>query len=148
MNGKIYSFDLARTPSGSMVLLLDNEVFWISIVDFSNDQEHNAIQLMLEGHIYKVTLEDRRSNLLRGLIANRLPSPTLMQLTAPMPGRVARIEVKPGESILAGSGLLVLEAMKMENELKAAVSGIVEKIFVETGRVVEKGEILLSIKAH
>ena len=65
-----------------------------------------------------------------------------------MPGRVARIEVKPGESILAGSGLLVLEAMKMENELKAAVSGIVEKIFVETGRVVEKGEILLSIKAH
>ena len=62
-----------------------------------------------------------------------------------MPGLIARVEVVPGDEVVPGKGLLVLEAMKMENEIRSGVSGKVLKIHVEKGRAVEKGEPLVTI---
>jgi biotin carboxyl carrier protein len=56
---------------------------------------------------------------------------------------VVRINAKPGDSVAAGSGIVVLEAMKMENELKAASPGIVKTILVAAGEAVEKGQVLV-----
>ena len=64
---------------------------------------------------------------------------------APMPGLVLRLEVAPGDSVRAGSGLLVLEAMKMENEIRAAVAGVVKAVLVHPGQVVEKGTALVEV---
>ena len=62
-----------------------------------------------------------------------------------MPGRVVRILVNPGESVKKGAGLLILEAMKMENEIQAPVDGVVDQIFVSAGSTVEGGADLLHI---
>jgi biotin carboxyl carrier protein len=62
-----------------------------------------------------------------------------------MPGRVVRILVKKGDSVKKGSGLLILEAMKMENEIQAPLEGVVDEIFVESGQTVESGAELAHI---
>jgi pyruvate carboxylase subunit B len=60
-----------------------------------------------------------------------------------MPGLVLRVQVTPGQRVPAGAGLVVLEAMKMENELKAAAAVVIKAVRVEPGAAVEKGQVLL-----
>jgi len=66
-------------------------------------------------------------------------------LTAPMPGLVVRINVEPGDPIRAGQPLVVMEAMKMENELRATSDGVVRAVRVQPGAAVEKGTVLVEI---
>jgi biotin carboxyl carrier protein len=67
-------------------------------------------------------------------------------LTSPMPGKVVKLLVGEGQEVGAGQGVIVVEAMKMENELKSAVAGKVKEIFVEEGQVVESGAKLLLVE--
>jgi len=69
-------------------------------------------------------------------------------VTAAMPGRVLRLSVAPGDLVSAGQGILVLEAMKMENEVKAPRDGVVESIGVSAGQAVSAGEVLVRLKAE
>jgi biotin carboxyl carrier protein len=64
------------------------------------------------------------------------------QLVAPMPGKIVRVLVKAGESIEAGQGIVVVEAMKMQNEVRSPKSGIVERLLVSEGQTVNAGEVL------
>jgi biotin carboxyl carrier protein len=64
------------------------------------------------------------------------------QITAPMPGKVVRLLVSAGDKVEAGQGLLVVEAMKMQNEIRSPKSGIVERLFVKDGQPVNAGDIL------
>jgi pyruvate carboxylase subunit B len=61
-----------------------------------------------------------------------------------MPGLVVKVLVEPGATVAAGQGLVVLEAMKMENEIKATAAGIVETVAVKPGVAVEKGAVLVT----
>lgn len=67
---------------------------------------------------------------------------------APMPGLVLRVEVEAGQEIAAGSGLVVLEAMKMENEIRSSGPGWVKAVLVEPGQAVEKGTPLVEVAAQ
>jgi biotin carboxyl carrier protein len=68
-----------------------------------------------------------------------------MALRAPMPGKVVKALVKPGEAVNAGQGIIVIEAMKMENELRTTVDGTISEIRVAEGDNVEAGETLVVI---
>lgn len=68
-------------------------------------------------------------------------------IVAPMPGKVARIKVKVGQTVKAGEGVVVVEAMKMENEFKSAIDGVVKEIKVAEGESVEGGAVLVVIEA-
>ena len=67
------------------------------------------------------------------------------EVLAPMPALVARIEVKPGDEVVAGQPLIVLEAMKMENDIRARHGGIVTAVHVVPGKAVERGELLVTL---
>ena len=67
------------------------------------------------------------------------------EVLAPMPALVARIEVKPGDEVIAGQPLIVLEAMKMENEIRARRGGFVTAVHVVPGKAVERGELLVTL---
>lgn len=67
-------------------------------------------------------------------------------MKAPMPGMILKIRKSAGEQILQGESILILEAMKMENDLKAPASGILKKVYVTEGTAVEKGAKLFSIE--
>jgi biotin carboxyl carrier protein len=64
------------------------------------------------------------------------------QILAPMPGKVVRLLVKAGDAVEAGQGLLVVEAMKMQNEIRSPKSGTVERVLVAEGQAVNAGEVL------
>lgn len=67
-------------------------------------------------------------------------------VAAPMPGLVVKVLVAPGETVHAGQGVVVVEAMKMENELKAPGGGVVSRVEVQPGQAVEKGQTLLALE--
>ncbi|WP_457750853.1 biotin/lipoyl-containing protein, partial [Thermococcus sp.] len=67
-------------------------------------------------------------------------------VTAPMPGKILRILVKEGDEVKTGQGLLVLEAMKMENEVSSPKDGIVKRILVTEGDTVDSGQALIELE--
>ena len=69
-----------------------------------------------------------------------------MEVRAPMPGLVLKLEVEPGDVVHEGTGLVVLEAMKMENEIFATGEAVVEEIHVEAGVAVSKGQLLVTLR--
>jgi|WetSurMetagenome_2_1015567.scaffolds.fasta_scaffold27234_2 biotin carboxyl carrier protein len=102
--------------------------------------------VLLEGTQCGVTVETERTRLIRkyaraeGTVEHRL------EIHAPMPALVGRLLVAPGESVCAGQTLLVLEAMKMENEIKSHRNAKVKEITVAPGRTVEKGQLLIILE--
>jgi biotin carboxyl carrier protein len=68
------------------------------------------------------------------------------RVVAPMPGKVVRVLVKPGDEVKPKQGLVVVEAMKMENELKSARAGRVRDVFVVEGRSVDAGTVLVIVE--
>lgn len=86
---------------------------------------------------------DERARHIQGLVRQAEPQSQGGVIRAPMPGLVLRIPVAVGEAVAQGQGVLVLEAMKMENEIKAPAAGVVTAIDVQAGQAVEKGQPLL-----
>ena len=86
---------------------------------------------------------DERTRYIRSLAAAEAKPAGAHVIKAPMPGLVVRVEVDPGQAVATGAGVLVLEAMKMENELRAAAGGTVRAVRVQAGQAVEKGQVLV-----
>lgn len=102
--------------------------------------------LWLDGFRFEVEALDERSRAIRELSgAAKGPSGPL-PLVAPMPGMIVRVAVQVGDTVVPGQGLVVMEAMKMENELRATSAGTVKAVLAQAGTAVEKGTILLELE--
>ncbi len=88
---------------------------------------------------------DERMRTIRDLTAAATVSSGPAPLRAPMPGLVVRVQVAVGDAVTAGQGLVVVEAMKMENELRATANGIVVAVHATVGTAVEKGAMLVEL---
>ncbi|HVE79587.1 MAG TPA: biotin/lipoyl-containing protein [Gemmatimonadaceae bacterium] len=98
------------------------------------------------GHRYDVEALDERTRAIRELSAAAAGPVGPAPVVAPMPGLVVRVSVQPGDRVQAGQGVVVMEAMKMENELRAAGAGVVKAVLVATGTPVEKGAVLVELE--
>jgi pyruvate carboxylase subunit B len=98
------------------------------------------------GDRWEVEVVDERTRHIRSLTGPGQVRSGGGAIKAPMPGLVVRILVEPGQAVEAGQGVVVLEAMKMENELKAAAAGVVRAVRAEVGRPVEKGQVLVELE--
>jgi pyruvate carboxylase subunit B len=99
------------------------------------------------GERTEVEVIDERTRHIRSLTAagDRARGPAVLK--APMPGLVVRVNAEAGQAVVAGASLIVLEAMKMENELRAAAAGVVGTVRVRPGEAVEKGQVLVDFEA-
>ncbi len=95
------------------------------------------------GEQVEADVMDERTRHIRSLTVRSGAAAGPATLRAPMPGLVVRLAVEVGQQIGAGAGVVVLEAMKMENELKASGPGVVRAVLVQTGQAVEKGQALV-----
>ena len=102
-------------------------------------------RLVDRGSVYDIEAVDERTRHIRSLVGAERGTAGGGQLKAPMPGLVIQIAVAEGDRVTAGQGLVVLEAMKMENELKVTAAGVVNRVRVAVGQAVEKGQVLLDI---
>jgi biotin carboxyl carrier protein len=98
------------------------------------------------GERREVSVLDERTRQIQELTGKRAGGPRGGVVRAPMPGLVVRVEVAAGDTVAAGAGLVVVEAMKMENELRAPAAGVVKEIHVVAGAAVEKGAPLVTLE--
>lgn len=104
--------------------------------------------LWLDGYTYDVEALDERTRTIRDLTAAQAGPTGPAPLLAPMPGLVVKVNVEPGDLVAQGQGLVVMEAMKMENELRAAGAGRVKAVHARTGTAVDKGTVLIELESE
>lgn len=110
--------------------------------------EHNSdggFLFQVNGTLHRAEVRDEKQQLLREMGFEHAETSGKTELKAPMPGKVLEISVAEGAEVAEGESLIILEAMKMENELRAAHPGRIEAIHCKVGHSVEKHEILITI---
>lgn len=139
--GKTIPVDLIETEKGQFNALINGE----SIVFSANrvDSETVEVATLLDYKAIKIYSERQK------LAAERYGAASSEaaegQILAPMPGLILRIEVAAGDEVTAGQPLLIMEAMKMENEIKSPLDGIISKISVADQTAVEKDDLMMVI---
>ncbi len=139
MDGRAIPVDLFEPMPGVLSLLIDGRSHRCVRVVIA-DEETVAVS----ARQHRVAVTDRRS--LRGQRKRPGAGNGTLQIKASMPGRVARVLVAQGEAVLAHQGVVVIEAMKMQNELKAARDGRVVELRVAAGDKVTSGQVLAVIE--
>ena len=100
----------------------------------------------LDGERYSAEVVNERTFTIRQMTGAAHKLHGRKPVRAPMPGLVVRVEVEPGSRVQAGQGVVIIEAMKMENELKAEAAGVVKRVLVGAGEAVEKGTVLVEFE--
>ena len=111
-------------------------------VDVHNREDE--YEVLIGGDCYKFSLMNEQQKAVVRAGGKGAAGKALV--TSPMPGKVVKLLVSVGEEVQADQGVIVVEAMKMENELKSAIAGKVQEIFVKEGEVVESGAKLLLVE--
>jgi len=109
-------------------------------------QGRGRYTLWIDGYRFEAEALDERTRAIRDLSAATAGPVGPAPVRAPMPGLVVRVNVKVGDEVQAGQGLVVMEAMKMENELRATAAGRVRSVEVSPGAAVEKGALLVALE--
>lgn len=102
--------------------------------------------IQVAGYRLDVEALDERARAIRKLTGASAARTGPAHLVAPMPGLIVRVSVTEGDRVHAAQGVVVMEAMKMENELRAPADGVVKRLLVEAGMAVEKGAMLLEVE--
>ncbi len=110
------------------------------------DIKNKTLTLRIDGQIYEVSISEPIDQLLSSMGMDLKAMQQVEPIKAPMPGMVLKVLVTPGQQIRKGDGLLVLEAMKMENVLKAGADATVKSVRVEAQTAVEKGAVLIELE--
>jgi biotin carboxyl carrier protein len=141
LNGKEVAFDMIENSKTSFHVLKDNKSFNVEIVN--HNPAEKTFQLKINQTIYNVSVKDKYDELLHQLGLDKTLSNKLTNIKAPMPGMVLNILVAEGAEVKKGDALIMLEAMKMENILKAPADAKVKSIAVKKGIAVEKNQVLI-----
>lgn len=140
VGGREVRAELRRIPGTPLTHLLVDGRSWTIPLEPAARGEWVA---GVAGESWPVEVIDERTRHIRSLTGAGARPAGPPVLRAPMPGLVLRVLAEPGAAIAAGAGVVVLEAMKMENELRAATSATVAAVLVQPGQTVEKGQVLV-----
>lgn len=131
------------SENGRHLLRIGTKLYKIDNVNYDGTE----IEFSINGAWYKVNVKDEQDLLLDKLGFKTGNSIAEGVLKAPMPGKILDILVKEGDTVEIGQPLVILEAMKMENELKSAIDGTVTEIKAEVGQSLEKNAFILEIES-
>jgi len=140
IDGGRHVVDAVPLEHGAVSLLIDGRSY-----DVELDEVGDEVQVLVEGQLLAVDVADERALRLRAGAAGFTVTGKVT-VSAPMPGKVVRVLVTPGTAVTEGQGLVVVEAMKMENELKSPKAGTVVEVFAKEGSAVEANAKLLTVE--
>ncbi|MFY9646437.1 MAG: biotin/lipoyl-containing protein [Terriglobales bacterium] len=159
-NGKPRRLELEKIAGGGWACRLDGQTVHIDAVIPRRD----VLSLLIDGHAYEIKREQTATDLhmwvgsARFAVEMRDPRSLRSRqkaggdekgpkkIVAPMPGRVVRLLVAEGSEVEAGQGIVVVEAMKMQNEIKSPKKGVVKKICASAGAAVNPGDVLAIVE--
>ncbi len=141
---EIQKLDAIQTGDGQFHILHGGHSYRAEVL--SVDTATKEVKLKLNGKLQAVKISDEYDLLVKkmGLSANVIHK--ISAIKAPMPGLVLSILVEPGQEVVHGEPMLILEAMKMENVIKSPGEGRVKMVVVATGKPVDKGEVLIEME--
>lgn len=142
INGKTHHYELIQVNNYSYRLRIDQKIYDISSVKINSDK----FVVSLEGYTYETLVRTALQERATKVIEQQGSAHSLREIKAPMPGMILKIKKKPGEKINLGDSIVILEAMKMENDIKSPAAGVIKNIYVSEGTPVEKGAKLFSIE--
>ena len=121
-------------------LLLNNKSYYISI-----NKQNNQFEVNINHTLYLVDVQDIHDILLKTIGMDKKNLSKLGEVQALIPGLVSKLFVIEGESVKIGQKLIILEAMKMENEIASPINGTIKKIYIQPGDKIDKGSIIMEI---
>jgi biotin carboxyl carrier protein len=139
LDGKPVTVDAALSRPNVLSLIIDGKGY-----EVKREQTATGLHMWVKGARYVAEVRDPRSLRSRRAAAESASGPR--KLIAPMPGKVVRILAREKDEIRQGASVLVVEAMKMQNELKSPKSGVLQKLLVVEGAAVNAGDVLAIIE--
>lgn len=140
VDGNEFLVDGKKTGLTNYSLIVDKRSFEVD-VDIAEDE----YRVLVDGRSYHVQLADERRMRLGGLQSG-IQLQGRQQVSVPMPGKVIALLVGEGDRVEKGQGLVIVEAMKMENEVRSPVSGDIKEVRVKAGDALEAGAVLVVVE--
>jgi biotin carboxyl carrier protein len=145
VDGRHYDLDIRELGRGEYLLINGSKVYKCRVEqDRDSLSAGKSFAVVLGGRNYEVALIDPKR--LRSAQSTSGEHTGAAEIVSPMPGKIVRILVKPGDKVEAGAGVIVVEAMKMQNEMKAPRAGTVVSIEPAEGATVNAGDVLAVIE--
>ena len=138
---EIWEVDARFTPPGICSLLLGGASHAANVVD-----RDGTCMVDVGGEVYRILVEEQTRWIIR-THGGAVGAGHGQTLTAPLPGKITHVAVRPGDPVVTGDTLVVIEAMKMENEFKATAPGTVAEVRVRPGEAVNPGDVLVVVRA-
>ena len=141
VDGEVMNVELLQVPGTPLRRLsVDGESHRVVA---ERGETRGEWDLHVDGYHLAADVVDERTRAIRAMTARSDVPKGPRPVKAPMPGMIMRVDVSVGDQVKAGQGVIIIEAMKMENELKAEAAGKVAKIAIMPGTAVEKGTVLI-----
>ena len=161
-NDKVYEVDLTQEPDGSYTLVHEGETIHVDLQELKqgalysilmNQRSHDVLlerkndqlEVTMEGRLYRFGVQNKIEKSLEQAGGGRIKKKGPPVLKAEMPGVVVEVKVKPGDEVEAGDILLVIEAMKMQNEITAPAAATIKGVSVSDGQLLTDGDELVSL---
>jgi biotin carboxyl carrier protein len=144
VNGKAMNLDVIRVQDRMMHIIKDNQSFNCELIEMN--AEEKILKIKVNGRPAEIKIQDKFDLLLKDLGMSDMLSNKVNDLKAPMPGLVLKVLVAEGAEVKKGDTLLVLEAMKMENNIKATHDVNIKQILIKPGDKVEKNQTLIAFQ--
>jgi biotin carboxyl carrier protein len=138
IDGQRLEADAAKVSDGVYSVLINGKSFEVRVESLGAE-----LRAIAGGREFKVVIQDERE--WRRNRASSVEAEGRQQVLAPMPGKIVRVLVRAGDAVRAGQGLLVVEAMKMQNEIRAPKSGTIDRVRVVEGQTVNAGEVVVIV---
>jgi biotin carboxyl carrier protein len=140
VNGKQRTVDFLSLGPTLFSIIMDNAQQEVVV-----ENREDAVEVLLKGRLYSGTVLDERAQLMRSRRGGDAAESGEVTVRAPMPGLIVAVLVSEGEQVKAGQTLVILESMKMQNELKAPRAGTVQRVSIQSGTTVEQRKVLVTL---
>ena len=140
IDGRTVHVDAARSGRTIYSIIEDGRQFEVII----DEQGAHGFDVLVGGQLLHLQAHDERSKLLAATAKPLVSGP--QRIEAEMPGKVVKVSAPAGTAVAEGQGVVILEAMKMENEIKSPIEGVVREVAVAEGQTVESGQLLFVVE--
>lgn len=142
IDGRAYEVEVRELTGGRYLLIVGSKIYKCR-VDPKRDSR-NSFGVVVQGSAYEISVVDPKR--LRTAQSSGAHDHGVAEIVSPMPGKIVRFLVEAGARVEAGAGIVVVEAMKMQNEMKAPKTGVIVSINAASGATVNAGDVLAVIE--